>query len=157
MMAYQFNWGQANDKRPSVLSQVREPTKPAVTLEIGKKTCGSPHGPTSSSSKSQTGARASNNLKSKLLYDRPIGPLSDEKGPALSELMKNVSLAAVENSPVPTVRQLKTVPQSPNEGEFALFFNIVVTIPRLLGASRVCLIPKTYLAIIKQDMNIGSR
>jgi hypothetical protein len=71
--------------------------------------------------------------------------------------MKNVSLAAVENLPVPTVRQLKTVPQSPNEGEFALFFNIVVTIPRLLGASRVYLIPKTYLAIIKQDVNIGSR
>ena len=78
-MAYQFNWGQANDKRPSVLSQAQEPTKPAVTSEIGKKTCGSPHGPTSSSSKSQTGAGASNSLKSKLQYDRPIGPLSDEK------------------------------------------------------------------------------
>jgi hypothetical protein len=100
-MASQFNWGQATDKRPSVLNQTQEPIKPAVTLETGKETCGSPHGPTPSSCKSQTGAGASNTLKSKSLYDRPIGPLSDEKGPALSELMKNVSLAAVENSPVP--------------------------------------------------------
>lgn len=80
-MAYQFNWGQANDKRPSVLSQAREPTKPAVTSEIGKKICGSPHGPTSSSSKSQIGAGASNSLKSKLLYDRPMDHSQMKKVP----------------------------------------------------------------------------
>lgn len=40
--------------------------------------------------------------------------------------------------------------------EFAAFFKIEVTVPRLLKPSRVCLLPETWLAMIKEDMDVDA-